>query len=195
MKMTSLERLHQSMRRIDSDMQQFQILSGAISFDCLFSTRDIPNYTLALTSRGANPKFFLFQVQRGYWITPYFNDFYYDLAALLNTGAGSGSPLKPKEFLDGINSSIPTQANQKGSNPAPSEIIRLRPDITEQRERPYFDTWIPWSPESGKGPSKENRQKTQMVLGLAALDYSVRNNASSKWSAVDLGRSWDDSSV
>lgn len=188
--MTSLEDLHQSMRKIGSDMQQFQISSGAISFDCLFSTRDRPNYTLSLTSRGASPKFFLFQVQRGYWIKPYFDDFYSELASLLNTGAGSGSQLKPKEFLDGVNSNIPTQATQN-RNPAPSEIIRLRPDITEQRERPYFDTWILWSLEGGKGPSSENRQKTQMVLGLAALDYSVRNNASSKWSAVDLGRIWD----
>lgn len=194
MKMTSLEKLHLSMRQIGSDIQQFQISSGAISFDCLFSIRDRPNYTLSLTSRGASPKFFLFQVQRGYWIKPYFDGFYSELAALLNTGAGSGRSLNPKEFLDGVNSSIPTQATQK-RNPTPSEIIRLRPDITEQRERPYFNTWIPWSAGSGKGPSSENRHKTQMVLGLAALDYSVRNNASSKWSAVDLGRSWDEQSV
>lgn len=191
MKMTSLEQLHQSMRRIGSEIQQFQLSSGAVSFDCLFSTRDMPNYTLSLTSRGSNPKFFLFQVERGYWIRPYFEGFYSELAALLNTGANSGNPLMPKDFLESINSKIPTQAS-KNRNPSAAEIIRLRPDVTEDRDRPFFDTWIPWSKESGRGPSPENRHKTRLVLGLNALEYSIRNNASSKWSAVDLGRNWDD---
>lgn len=191
MKMTSLEILHRSMREINSDMQQFQILSGAVSFECLFSTRDKPNYTLSLTSRGTNPKFFLFQVQKGYWIRPYFGDLYSELVSLLNTGAGSSNQLRPKEFLDGINRSIPTKASYD-FNPTLSEIIRLRPDITEQRDRPYFDAWMPWKAESGKNPTSENRKKTQMVLGLSALDYSIQNNASSKWSAVELERNWDD---
>lgn len=191
MKMTSLEKLHQSMRRIGSEIQQFQLSSGAVSFDCLFSTRDRPNYTLSLTSRGSNPRFFVFQVERGYWIRPYFEDFYSELAALLNTGANSGSRLMPKEFLEGINMKIPTQAYER-QNPSAAEIIRLRPDVTEERDRPFFDTWIYWSEESARGPSAENRHKTSILLGLDALDYSIRNNASSKWSAVDLGRSWDE---
>lgn len=112
-----------------------------ISFDCWFSTRNRLNYTLLLTSHGASPKFFLFQVQRGYWIKPYFDDFYSELAFLLNNGAGSGSLLKSKKFLDGINSRIPTQASQN-CNPSSSETIRLRPDVTEQRERLYFDTLV-----------------------------------------------------
>ncbi|WP_183360992.1 DUF6037 family protein [Geomonas limicola] len=190
MKMTSLEQLHQSMRRINCEIQQFQLSSGGVSFDCLFSTRDRPNYTLSLTSRGSNPKFFIFQVERGYWIKPYFAGFYSELAEVLNTGANSGNTLAPKEFLEGINRKIPIQASIT-RNPSTAEIIRLRPDITEDRDRPYFDTWISWSNESGRGPSPENQQKTRVVLGLNALEHSLRNNASSKWSTVDLGRTWD----
>jgi len=189
MKMTSLHELHKSMISIGSDMQQFQVSSGAVSFDCLFSTRDKPNFTLSLTSRGLNPKFFLFQVKPGYWIDPYFKEFYSELANLLNTGAGSGNKLMPKEFLERLNSEIPQSASAD-RNPKPSEIIRLRPDITEDRDRPYFDTWIYWTKESGKGPTVENKIKTQLVLGTDAFDYSVRMNASSRWSSTDHGRSW-----
>jgi len=176
---------------IRSDMQQFQVTLGAISFDCLFSTRDKPNFTLSLTSRGLNPKFFLLQVKPGYWIAPFFDDFYGELAKLLNTGRCSGNKLIPKEFLEKLNLGIPVKATVE-RNPQPNEIIRLRPDITEDRDRPYFDTWIYWSEGSGKGPSEENRYKTQMVLGSDALDYSKLRNASSRWSAVDLNRKWQD---
>ncbi|MDG9671834.1 DUF6037 family protein [Hahella sp. CR1] len=187
--MTSLQELHRSMIAIKSDMQQFQVTMGSISFDCLFSTRDKPNFTLSLTSRGLSPKFFLFQVKPGYWIVPYFKEFYSELASLLNTGANSGNILKPKEFLEQLNDKMPKVASV-GRNPVPSEIIRLRPDITEDRDRPYFDTWMYWSEESGRGPSAENRHKTQLVLGDEALSYSIQRNASSKWSSMDLGKAW-----
>lgn len=189
MKMTSLQQLHRSMLLINSEMQQFQITFGTISFDCLFSTRDKPNYILSLTLRGENPKFFLFDVKKGYWIAPYFGDFYNELASVLRTGKNSGNKLMPKEFLDNLNKTIPTKATMK-NNPKPSQIIRLRPDITEQRDRPHFDTWMYWKQSSGKGSTKENRYKTLMVLGPEASDYSSKMNASSKWSAVDLNKSW-----
>ena len=79
MKMTSLQELHKSMIAIRSDMQQFQVTLGAIGFDCLFSTRDKPNFTLSLTSRGLNPKFFLLQVKPGYWIAPFLTTFMVNL--------------------------------------------------------------------------------------------------------------------
>ncbi len=109
------------MRAINIDMQQFQVTSGAISFDCLFSTRDKPNFTLSLTSRGLNPKFFLLQVKPGYSIAPFFKGFYGELANLLRTGANSGNKLIPKEFLENINLQIPVNAVTVG-NPSPSEM-------------------------------------------------------------------------
>ncbi|VFB10071.1 Uncharacterised protein [Aeromonas salmonicida] len=190
MKMTSLRELHKNMISIRSDMQQFQVKIGAVNFDCLFSTRDEPYFTLSLTSRGLNPKFFLFQVKPGYWITPYFGDFYTELARALNTGSGSGNKLIPKDFLELLDKNIPTKALTE-RNPIPNEIIRLRPDITEDRDRPYFDTWMYWKSESKKGPSKENLHKTKLVLGIDAFNFSQRMNASSKWSATPLGRDWN----
>src|SRR5690606_13700493 len=132
MKMTSLQLLHRSMISIGSEMQQFQITTGATSFDGLFSIRESP-FVLALTSRGLNPKFFKFEVTTGYWIKPYFGDQYGDLAAVLNTGANTGAKLIPAVFLEQLNNVLPTSAKPE-RNPSPQRIIELRQDITEDRD-------------------------------------------------------------
>nr|WP_288500597.1 DUF6037 family protein [uncultured Pseudomonas sp.] len=188
MEMTSLRLLHQSMRIIGSDMQQFQVTQGAAGFDCLFSTRDKP-FVLALTSRGENPKFFRFSVEPGYRVKSYLGSMYSDLLAVLRIDGASGQRLEPGPFLAQLNAAIPHQASAN-RNPAPTEIIRLRPDIDEDRERPHFDTWIYWDPKGDRGPSEKNLHKTLLLLGREAADYSKEMNASSKWSASDTGRTW-----
>lgn len=186
MKMNALKELYISMHTIDSEMQQFQVTLGAISFDCLFSIRDKPHFMLSLTSRGLNPKFFLLPVKKGFWIEPYFHDFYGDLVSLLNTGSNTGNKLIPKEFLANLNREIPIKAKSR-MNPKPSDVVKLRRDITEQRDKPFFDTWVYWSQ---RGPKEKNRLKTKLALGIEALEYSIKMKASSKWSTKDLGREW-----
>ncbi|WP_330927447.1 DUF6037 family protein [Candidatus Sororendozoicomonas aggregata] len=188
MKMLALQMLHKDMLRIQTEMQQFQVVLGAVSFDCLFSIRDTPCYKLSLTTRGIDPKFFIFDVKPGYWIEPYFKDFFYELAGVLNTGAFSGNKLIPKDFLAGLNEAIPTKAKAE-REPSPQAIIDYRPDILEDRDKPYFDTWIYWK-ESGRKPSKDNLHKTRLLFGQKAYEYSLHFKASSKWSASDLQRDW-----
>jgi hypothetical protein len=190
MEMTSLRALHQSMIAIRSDMQQFQIWLGAASFDCLFSVRDTP-FVLALTSRGNTPKFFRFEVKAGYKIWDYLGDMYGPLVKVLRFDGKSKQRLEPSVFLEQLNNAIPTQAAHL-ANPRPSEIVRLRPDIVEDRDKPYFDTWIQWGQESGRHPSEENKHKILMLLGRDALAFSRQMNASSKWSATDTGARWQD---
>lgn len=189
MQMTSLRALHQSMIAIRSDMQQFQVNLGAASFDCLFSTRDNP-FVLALTSRGRTPRFFRFDVEAGYRIRNYLGEMYGDLLDVLYVDGNAGQPLMPAVFLDQLNGAIPTQATQQ-ANPRPQDIVRLRPDIVEDRDKPYFDTWTRWGLDSPRSPSEENRHKTLLLLGRDALAFSQQMNASSRWSATDTGRGWD----
>lgn len=192
MHMTSLRALHQSMIATRSDMQQFQVNLGAASFDCLFSTRDDP-FVLAMTSRGNKPKFFRFEVHRGYIIKNYLGGMYGDLLTVLRVDGTSGHKLIPNAFLEQLNSAIPTQVTAQGM-PNPSEIVRLRPDIVEDRDKPYFDTWMRWDRESNRRPSAENRHKTLLLLGPDALAFSEQINASSRWSSTDTkrGRGWKD---
>jgi len=191
MKMTSLEQLHQSMLAIGKTLQKFQITIGAASFDCLFSVRDTP-FVLTLTSRGLNPSFFKFEVQNGYWIKGHFEeDFYFRLLKVLRSGANTGIKLVPNSFLEQLNTSLPTVATNDAI--PPEDIIRLRPDITEDRDKPFFDTWIYWESERFKdAPSEENRLKTLLLIDEEALQYSIDMKASSKWSATDLNRNWQD---
>ncbi len=188
MKLQSLEKLHKSMISIGVDIQQFKIKTGTVEFDCLFSVREVP-FSLSLTSRGINPKFFRFEVHNGYWIKEYFGDMYSDLLSLLKIDGRSGKKLIPKNFLAQVNALIPHTA-KPNRVPTPEQILRLRHDL-EERDRPYFDTWILWGKESGRGPSKENLNKTLLILGVEAYNYSKKMNASSKWSANPTGRSWN----
>lgn len=187
MEMTSLRLLHRSMISIGSDMQQFLVTTGAASFDCLFSTRG--DFVLTLTARGETRGFFRFDVLPGYRIRDYLGDMYGDLVAVLRSDGTSGEHLKPKDFLAQLNQSIPTQATIR-ANPKPSEIVRLRPDIIEEREKPYFNAWIYWKEDSGRRPSEENQHKTLLLLGPEAARHSRERNASSRWSAADTGGSW-----
>jgi hypothetical protein len=186
MHMTALEELHKSMLKISVDIQQFQVTLGAAEFDCLFSTRETP-FVLALTSRGLEPKFFKFDVTKGYLIRNYFGDMYGDLLKVLRNGGFGNQPLKPGPFFEQLNNQLPRIA-QAGRVTSTSEILRLRADITEDRNRPHFDTWIYWK---DKSPSEENKKKTLALIGIEALKYSKEMNASTKWSATDLNRDWE----
>lgn len=188
MKMNNLQLLHQSMMSKNVDIQQFRIVTGAASFDCLFSVREAP-FVLTLTSRGLSPKFFKFDVKKGYWITPYFKDFFYELVEVLSTNSKSKVRLEPKKFLEQVNSVIPKVA-KVDKVPSTDQIIKLRLDILEKREKRFFDTWIYWKSEERPGPSKENLQKTKSVLGKDALEHSISMRASSRWSVTDLGNDW-----
>lgn len=189
MHMTSLQALHQSMINLGVDIQQFQVTLGAAEFDCLFSTRESP-FVLALTSRGLNPHFFKFEVTQGYWIREYFGDMYGDLLEVLRNGGTGNEPLRPGPFLEQLNNQLPTNAHAERVS-STAEIIRLRADITEDRDRPHFDTWIYWKDKKYKDvPSTDNQAKTLALIGPEALKYSKEMKASTKWSATDLNRNW-----
>jgi hypothetical protein len=182
--MKGLETLGRSMLELDVDIQRFNFASGAASFDCLFSMRG--KYQLSLTSRGLKPKFFLFEVKSNFHMLAYFTDGKKDILDVLRTHGISKSGFKAAEFFAALDKSVPSQASSKWV-PTGQEIIQLRHDL-EERDKPYFDTWIPWG--EGRSPSDDNKNKTSLLLGVEAAQYSKDMNASSKWSATDLKRKW-----
>lgn len=177
MHMSALRDLHRDMRRLQLDMQQFQVRIGAAEFDCLFSIRENP-FVLSLTSRGLNPIFVKFDVHPGYQIKEYFGDLYSNLCRALYVDGRSGAKLIPADFLKRLNAMVPTAAAQHAV-PTREEIVRLRHDL-EERDKPYFESWVYW--KDGRGPSIKNKHKTLTVLGSDALDFSIHNRASARWS-------------
>jgi hypothetical protein len=189
MEMVNLRALHQSMLRLGVDMQQFGYNVNRAEFDCLFVANQRP-HLLCLTVRGQLPLYLKFEVDPDTFIIanriP--EDAYPGLSRLLRTHGTSWSPLKPSEFLEGLDARVPTVAAHR--TVPPEEVIRLRADITEERERPHFDTWIYW--ENREGPSEENKAKTLALIGDEALQHSIEFRCSSRWSATQTLRTWHD---
>jgi Family of unknown function (DUF6037) len=192
MEMESLRILHQSMMSINTDIQQFRVKTGAVEFDCLFSTREDP-FILTLTSCGLNSKFFKLEVEheRGYRIKEYFGEMYSSLLEVLRIDGSSGERFKPGAFLAQLNAVIPKRAKPEAV-PSPVEIVRLRHDL-EERDRPYFDQWAYWrgKENGGKdGPTPENQHKTLVILGKDAKAHGLKHRASTRWSATPTGKDW-----
>ncbi len=202
MYMKSLDRLHESMRRTEDhhghpiELQCFRSVHGAIAFECIFFTAEDP-YKLSMTSRGTreNPdsRFFVFDVSNEYEIASYLGDKYGSLANLLRTRDGaSGTRFLPNEFLAALNANIPVEA-RLSAVPTPKQVIDSRPDITHERDRPYWSHWeTPRSKSNGEPGrvSAANRKKTAALLGSAALEHSDRLNKSSHWSPVPTKHTW-----
>lgn len=184
MHMKGLERLAKSMQALGVDMQQFPFKNGAASFDCLFSMRG--DYELSLTSRGANPKFFLFPISDSFQLSSYLSAKTLDeLLGVLKDHGLSTQGFSTSRFFQALDSVVPHQA-QAARVPTAQAILGLRHDL-EERDRPFFDAWIYWT---DRGPSRENLEKTMKILGPEAHTFSIKNRASSRWSATDLGRTW-----
>ncbi|GAB7530600.1 DUF6037 family protein [Pseudomonas sp. 3A(2025)] len=184
MRMKGLERLAQSMRALDVDLQQFLFKNGAASFDCLFSMRGA--YELSLTSRGENPKFFLLPITYDFQLSTYLSrDKLNELMNVLRTHGLSTQGFSTSRFFQNLDLAVPQEA-QPDRVPTAAGVLSLRHDL-EERDRPFFDTWVYWKE---RGPRRENLDKTMKLLGPEAYAFSVKHRASSKWSADDLKRSW-----
>jgi hypothetical protein len=183
MEMTGLRDLHRSMITMRIDMQQFRFKTGVAEFDCLFSVREAP-FVLTLTARSRKPCFLIFDVLPGYRVNTYLGDKYAELKEALFVDGRSGNALIPSEFFGDLNRSIPGTAVGHAV-PTAADIVRLRHDL-EDRDRPYFDRWE----QRGSGPTKRNKAKTLAALGSEALEFSIKVNKSSIWSATATGRDW-----
>ncbi|MET3453815.1 DUF6037 family protein [Pseudomonas kilonensis] len=179
--MSGLEKLGKSMQAQNLDIQKFRFKTGAVEFDCLFSMRG--DYELSLTTRGANPSFFLFPITKTFQMATYLKGENSKLVNVLRTHGLSMKGFSSTQFFKDLDKIVPSVAHTNNV-PTTSEILQLRHDM-EERDRPFFDTWIPWT--TG-GPSAKNKKKTLLLLGPSALIYSEKNNASSRWSSVEPDR-------
>lgn len=200
--MESLKRLHLSMLSYLAEnggpieLQRFRSTHGSVMFECIFSTAESP-YKLSLTSRGTDehPKseFFLFEVSKTYEIGAYLGEKYGRLAAILRTRDGaSGNRLEPNKFLGKVDADTPTTASV-ASIPNPNDVLENRPDLTYEREKPYWSHWGSPRSKADGAPgevSEQNRRKTAVLLGSAALKYSDELRVSSCWSAVPTRADW-----
>lgn len=203
MLMKNLKTLHENMlNQLNAhgepiELQRFRSLQGSVAFECIFSTGETP-YKLSLTSRGTashpTSEFFLFDVSPEYTISNYFHgDVYPRLLAILKTkGGNSGNKLVPADFLAQLDANVPTNASMLNI-PSSADVIESRPDLTEERDRPYWSHWSKPRSKADGSPgsvSTANRKKTASLLGSAALAYSDSVRMSSCWSPIPTNDDW-----
>lgn len=180
--MNNLEALYNNMLHNEVNVQIYNFNSGVIGFNVCFSINETP-FVLALTSRTIEPEFFIFNVNKNFEVSDSMDqDSYRRLANLLNQGGYQ--TLYPRTFLQNLNLQTPSII---GRIPTNQEILAVRRDITEHRDRPYFDTWRHHG-NNGNHVSEENKAKTLALLGREAYQYSEEHNASSIWSANPIQR-------
>lgn len=161
--------------------QIFNFIAGAVHFNVCFSINENP-FTLALTTQNDEPEFFLFHISQNFELSGRLdNDTYRRLANVLNQGQGFNR-LVPAEFFTNLNNQTPTELGVRPNN---AQTLAIRQDITEQRDRPYFDTW---RHHTVRNVTAENLAKTLALLGREAYEYSIQHNASSIWSADPIRR-------
>ncbi|MFU2325089.1 DUF6037 family protein [Pseudomonas sp. NFX98] len=180
-----------------TELQRFRCLQGSVAFECIFSTGEKP-FKLSLTSRGTathtTSEFFLFDVSSEYTISNYFHgDTYPRLLAVLKTNGGiSGNKLLPADFLAQLDAQVPTSASISNI-PTTKDVLENRPDLTEDRDKPYWSHWSKPRSKADGSPgrvSAENRQKTAALLGSAALAHSDSIRMSSCWSPEPTQADW-----
>ena len=137
-----------------------------------------------VTLNSDDPAFFRFDVHPGYRIDTYLGERYGELRDLLFIDGRSGEALIPSRFFGELERAIPRTA-RAGAVPSQTDIARLRHDL-EDRDRPWFDRWE----QRGSGPTKRNLDKTLVLLGPQARQFSIDANKSSIWSATQTKGTW-----
>ena len=176
MEISRLCELYKKMKTHNMQHQKFEVKTGAVTFECLFSA---PPFELSLTTKGIKkPEFFLFKVEQDFCIKTFLKvEDYRRLSNLLKTHGNSNNKLMTNEWFENIASQIPVEVSPE---PKQAEIYSLRRDL-EEREKPYFVGWIIW--KNKQKPSEENLLKTLMIIGEEAYEYSKKKEVSSRWSA------------
>lgn len=189
MHMSSLVELHRSMRAMGVVLQRFEVQTGATVFECLFSVCDDP-FRLALTSRGADPRFILLNVERGYRIADLLEgDNFRALCAALRVHGLNGERISTTAWLRQLNDAIPKVARPENL-PQRADIARLRRDL-EEGDRLSFLSWRQ-HPLTGRtsGPSLRNLEKTSLLLGPEARAFAGRHRLSSCWTIGEADDDW-----
>lgn len=136
---------------------------------------DVEPWNLSFTMRGHNV-FFDFKISSAFYIPDRLSSTLYNvLAKALRTTGASGNRLVPSEFFQEFDRQVPAQAST-GQKPRYFEIARLRKDI-DDGDKIYFCGWK----SNGARGNVRNEWKTKLLLGDAALQWSLKNNESSCW--------------
>lgn len=176
---TGLRILHQDMRNVGETRAVFQFKFNEKAFSCIFLVDTIP-YRLYLTTFGVTPVVFELEIEKGYRVKNYIDD-YSKLIAYLGLKYDPNHIFKPDDFLAALNRNIPPRFTGRPNYKDVLIIASKRRNI-EEINKIYFCGW--YSNPIGKNVKPENLEKTRSAFGDEKANICKNRNISSCWTDI-----------
>lgn len=176
---TGLRILHNDMQKVGEMRAVFQFEYNKRVFSCIFLV-DITPFRLYLTTLGVDPMVFELEIERGYNVKSYLDD-YDNLIAYLNLKYDPKHKFKPNDFFEALNRNIPSRFTR---GPDYKDVLRIasKKRNIEEKNKIYFCGW--YSNPSGKNVRPENLEKTRSAFGEKKARICKDRNISSCWSDI-----------
>lgn len=174
--LTGLRTLHNDMRLKGEDRATFPFEYNGKNFSCILLT-DINPYRLYLTTLGCHPIVFEFEVERGYKVKCFIED-YKKLVDYLDLQFDPNHKFMPSDFFDVLNRNIPLEFKEKPDYKSVLTVVSKRREI-EDELKIYFCGWR--RNAAGERVSEKNLEKTRSAFGDEKADVSRKKNISSRW--------------
>lgn len=178
---TGLKILHRDMKKVGELRATFPFEYNQKLFSCIFLVDIIP-YRLYLTTLGIKPIVFELQIERGYKVKSYLDD-YNKLITYLELKYDPNHKFKPNDFFEVLNRNIPMQFTNR-PNYKEVLIVAVKRRNIEEIEKIYFCGW--YSNHVGKRVRPENLEKTRSAFGDEKAKICKLNNISSCWTDVAI---------
>lgn len=177
-KFTSLEILHDDMKKKSEESMIFNFIYNKQMFSCIFLTNILP-MLLYLCTVGENPLVFEISIDHNYQADTYLED-YKKLIRYLNIKYDPKHKFRPIDFFDALNMNIPHKFNLSPNYKDILMTVAKKRNI-EEENKIYFCGWK--NNAKGYKVSEKNLEKTKFAFGEKLAAVSKATNKSSCWSA------------
>ena len=178
---TGLRVLHQNMKEIGETRAIFPFKYNEKEFSCIFLVDIIP-FRLYLTTLGIKPIVFELEIEKGYKVQSYLDD-YNQLVTYLELKYNPNHVFKPNDFFEALNRRIPIRFTTKPNYKEVLLVASKRRKI-EEDDKIYFCGW--YSNPIGKQVRPENLEKTRSAFGDKKAEICSLNNISSCWTNIPI---------
>lgn len=177
---SGLRNLHRDMLSVSETRAVFPFEYNEKSFSCIFIV-DIKPYRLYLTTLGENPMIFELEIEKGYKVKSYLDE-YNKLVAYLDLKYDPNHKFIPNDFFEALNNKIPNKFTRKPNYKEVIMTASARRTI-EEINKIYFCGW--YTNPIGKKVRVENLEKTRSAFGDEKAKICFDNNISSCWTDIE----------
>lgn len=177
---TGLRTLHQDLKFKKEVRTTFPFVYNGKNFSCIFITDIIP-FRLYLTTLGKKPMVFEFEIEVGYKVKGYIDD-YKKLIDYLEIKFDPNHKFVPFDFFEVLNARIPTKFSGRPDYKDILRVAAVRRNI-EEADKVFFCGW--YANPNGRNVRTENLEKTRSAFGDEKANLCLKNNISSRWTDIE----------